>query len=350
MVFKKTTKGTFLDPDKNPALEKSDAAMLGIGFDLTASFAKGTANGPRAIIEASRQVEYEVPTTGIRLDEKIKVHNLGLLEFSFPKKLSEKQIEKETRKMVNAGKEILQKAVHEKKFLVVFGGDHSTTNAALEALAEKIDPKKICWLRLDAHLDLRNALEDNPLSHGSIGRRIFDKGVKQVFVGIRDQISSEEAEFISEQGISDEVFYCATQPKKFYEKKMPTWLEKENIVFEGRLSDTQLEKIVSKLDRPYLFINIDIDCLDANDFSGTGTPMPFGFSTAQLNDFLYEIVMHAHKTGTKILGFDIVEVFPILKDHKKPYSAENVLFSSNEMKAALLAFNILFWSFVERFK
>ncbi len=349
MTIKKITKGTFLDEDTNPILDKSDAAMLGIGFDLTASFAKGTRLGPQAILSSTRQTEFETPANGKRLDEKIKVHNLGLFEFNYKNNLSEKQIEKETRKMIDTAKKELKKAVEKQKYLIVFGGDHSTTNVTLQALSEKINPKEICWLRLDAHLDLRNALEDNPVSHGSIGRRVFDKGAKQIFIGIRDHISIEEAQFLEQNNLVDDVFYCPTQPKQLYEKKLPNWIEKENLFFNGKISEKQMNKILSKIDKKYLFINIDIDALDANDFPGTGTPMPFGLSTKEMNDLLFSVIEHAKKNGIKILGFDIVEVFPLLKNEKKGYSIENAITTGNEMKAALLAYNLLYWSFLERF-
>lgn len=337
--------GTFLDEETNPPLEKSQAAMLGIGFDLTASFGKGTRLGPQAILSATRQVEFESGATGKRLDKKVHVHNLGILEYEYKKKMSEKQIEKETKKMVNESYKLLKKPVEQKKFLIVFGGDHSTTNGTLNALTEKIDGKKIAWLRLDAHLDLREALEDNPLSHGSIGRRIFDKGIKQVFIGIRDQISGEEQEFIEKNNLADDIFYFGTQPQDLYDAALPAWIKKENISFTDHFTNQQIQKILSKLDREYLFINIDIDALDANEFHGTGTPVPFGMSYRHMNNLIYAVVKHAQEKGTKFLGFDIVEVFPLLKDWKKPYSFDNALVTPNEMKAAMLAYNILNWVF-----
>ena len=344
MAFKKPI-GTFLDEEENPLLEKSQAAMLGIGFDLTASFGKGTRLGPHAILAATRQVEFESGATGKRLDKKVRVHNLGMLEYDYKKKLSEKQVEKETKKMVNDAHKLLKKPVEQKKFLIVFGGDHSTTNATLNALTEKIEGKKIAWLRLDAHLDLREALEDNPLSHGSIGRRIFDKGIKQVFVGIRDQISTEEQEFIAKNNLADDVFYFATQPEEMYDERLPAWIAKENISFTDHFTSQQVQKILSKLDREYLFINIDIDALDANEFHGTGTPVPFGMNYRALNNLLYAVVKNAQEKNVKILGFDIVEVFPVLRDWKKGYSFENAAVTPNEMKAALLAYNLLNWVF-----
>ncbi|MBI4044135.1 MAG: arginase family protein [Candidatus Diapherotrites archaeon] len=344
MAFSKP-RSTFLDETKKPTLSESRCAMLGIGFDLTASFGKGTRLGPAAIIGASRQVEFESGATGKSLDEKVKVHNLGTLEYNYKKKLSEKQIEKETRKMVNDAGKLLEKPVEQKKFLMIFGGDHSVTNATLNALTEKIDGKKISWLRLDAHLDLRQALEHNPLSHGSIGRRVFDKGIKQVFVGIRDQISAEEQEFIEKNNLADDVFYFATQPEEMYDERLPAWMKKENISFTDHFTTQQVGKILSKLDREYLFINIDIDALDANEFHGTGTPVPFGMSYRALNNLLYATIKNAEEKDAKILGFDIVEVFPILRDWKKGYSFENAAVTTNEMKAALLAYNLLNWVF-----
>ncbi|MDO8634492.1 MAG: arginase family protein [archaeon] len=338
-------RGTFLDETKNPPIGESQCAMLGIGFDLTASFGKGTRLGPQAILAATRQVEFESGATGKRLDKKVSVHNLGILEYGYKKKLSEKQVEKETRKMVNDAYRLLRKPVEQKKFLVVFGGDHSTTNGTLNALTEKIDGKKIAWLRLDAHLDLRQALEGNPLSHGSIGRRVFDKGIRQVFVGIRDQISTEEQEFIAKNNLADDVFYFATQPQELYDERLPAWINKENISFTDHFTGQQVQKILSKLDRECLFINIDIDALDANEFHGTGTPVPFGMNYRALNDLLYAVIKNASEKETTILGFDIVEAFPILRDWKKGYSFENAAVTPNEMKAALLAYNLLNWVF-----
>ena len=101
--------------------------MLGIGFDLTASFAKGAWQGPRAVLEASRQVEFETPVIGKRLDGKIKIHNLGLLEFFFPKKLAERQAALETKKMIEAGKKELGKAVQKNKFLLVVRENQKTS-------------------------------------------------------------------------------------------------------------------------------------------------------------------------------------------------------------------------------
>lgn len=334
-----TPRGTFLDEEQNPSFDSSDAAFFGVEFDFTSTYGTGARFAPKAILDASRQIEFEVPFIGIRLDSKIKIHNLGMLHYKNPKSLKEVKLLSE--KMVSQAKILASKALGAGKFLFVLGGDHSVSNGAIQAISEKFDSKDVCVVCFDAHLDLREAYEGMPLSHASISRRVNDAGFNQVFIGQRDSISGEEAKFISKEGggLAGNIFYCPLLPRAFYEgKENRSWALKENILFDAKPTKTQMESILSKITQKNVWIELDIDVLDANEFLGTGTPMPGGMRLAVLNEILFEIISHAKKNEKRVLGFSLTEVLPV--------DVSNAF----EMNAALLCYNMLVYNFMERFE
>jgi arginase family enzyme len=122
------------------------------------------------------------------------------------------------------------------------------------------------------------------------------------------------------------------------------------MIREGSLSTFQIADVCSKIkDSRYLWISVDVDCLDSSEMPGTGTPLPLGLSRRSLRDTLYASIRGADNNYVKILGFDIVEVSP---QQKAPgaYSVENAVTTMNEMDAGLLAYNMLFWNFIDRFR
>src|SRR3546814_13910747 len=67
------------------------------------------------------------------------------------------------------------------------------TYGIVKAFANKFD--QLTVLQLDAHSDLREAYEDNPYSHASVMKRVYDLGLTICQAGIRAQCR-EEAELI----------------------------------------------------------------------------------------------------------------------------------------------------------
>ena len=59
--MKKT--GTLFFIEGNPSFEDCDVAVLGVAFDGNASYGKGAAEAPEAIITASLQMDIENPIT-----------------------------------------------------------------------------------------------------------------------------------------------------------------------------------------------------------------------------------------------------------------------------------------------
>ena len=343
--------GTFLDNEANPSLDEADAGILGVAFDSTASYKKGTRLGPQAIMQASHQIEY--PPTGSmeRLSDLVKLHFVGILEY--PEVEEHEDIDAVSKAMVAEVQSISEKILSRKKLLALLGGEHSVLNGTLKALGSIYQPADITILQIDAHLDLRKDFDGLKFSHGSIMRNALGAGFKAVQIGIRDQISGREdtggeAEFIAKARLAGRIFYCATQPGDFYSgrEKLGRWIERDNLIYDGQVNESQAKSIESLISTKYLWITIDVDGFDPAIFPGTGTPLPHGLTLPGVERLIYTLLT---KQQTKLLGFDIVEVAPQMRTDARKYSPRETVSTVTEMNAALLAYKIFFWNFLQRF-
>ncbi len=343
--------GTFLDNELNPSFREADAVIFGAAFDGTASYKKGTRFGSYAILDASHQIEYQPPFIRERLTDKVKINFAGILDYPETSGLDEKRIEDVSRKAVKDTKDIALEILRAKKLAVLLGGEHSITNGSLEAIAELFNPKDVTILHIDAHLDMRKAFEGLKYSHGSFMFNAIETGFKTVHVGIRDQIGSGdaggEAEYLDNKNLWGKIFFCATQPQEYYD--LFKLKQRENLIFNGTLSEKQTSKIISLIGTKYIHITIDVDGFDPAFFPGTGTPLPHGLTLASGEYLLYRVLKHAKKKGINLLGFDIVETSPLIAANAKSYSAQNTASTQTEMNAALLVYKLLLWNYFERF-
>lgn len=360
---KSTTKNTFIDDTQNPSFSKSEVVMLGVACDLTASYNKGTWLGPQAILDASHQVEFEVPLFHTSLTEQVSIHNLGIIETpqsinskGQPIHLPTKQLQSLMKEMTALTKQHALHTLQSNKLLMLFGGEHSVPNGIWQALEAQYPPSEVLILQFDAHLDLRDSYHDTPLSHACIMRRARDAGFRVLQVGVRDHISAEEAEYIRDQKIKDDIYFRPTNPPELYKDYSGTIqhqgvIEPSNLIWHGHLSDKQIADIAKKCAKAkHVWISIDIDCLDASDIPGTGTPLPFGLSRSGLRSCLYQVIKTLREKKVHLVGFDINEVSPQMRNASaKVYSPTNTFSTASEMDAALLAYYILFWNYLERF-
>ncbi len=357
---KSTTKASFIDDEKNVPYAQSDVVMLGVACDLTASYNKGAWHGPHAIIDASYQVEYATPGFHIPLTDKVHIHNFGILEciksvdacgvlIEHP----HEKIKRAMDAMVQKTEKISERVLRDDKFLMLFGGDHSVPNGVWNAM-ETVYGKDVTILQFDGHLDLRDELEGFRYSHACIMRRARDKGFRVVQVGPRDHISEEEADYVKMHRLQDDIYFCATQPEEFYQRfnkriRNGGVINPSQLIRHGELNKGQLASLEDKIARAeHLWISIDVDGLDASHIPGTGTPLPLGLSRSGMRNAIYHAIRAAQANRVHIVGFDINEVSPQLKK-EGPYSPMNTVTTMNEMDAALLAYNILFWNYIDRF-
>lgn len=264
-------KENFLAIEKEySSFDNSKIAILPAPYEKTTSYGKGTAKGPKAILDASHYVEFfdeetvkEVCfTTGIAsmkpLDFK-KLHGkkaLDLLYYS-------------VKELIDAG-----------KFVITLGGEHSISTAPIQAHFDSYPELSI--LHFDAHSDLREEYEGSKYSHASFAARVAEFTTKITQVGIRAQCK-EEYEFIKAKGIN--TFYAH---------------EIRNTGFD----DALITKMISTLDKN-VYITFDVDYFDPSIMPSTGTPEPNGFYWDETMRLLKRVCSERN-----LVGFDVVELAP----------------------------------------
>ncbi len=263
-------------------------AVLPIPYEATTTWGRGTAGGPRAIIEASQNLEL--------FDEELfcdtsslGIHTAAPVEVKGAPEESVGEIERRCGELLDA-----------KKFVVGLGGEHAITIGLARAHAAR--HKHLTVLQLDAHADLRDSYEGEKYSHACVMRRVLEVcPITQV--GIRS-ISEEEAPLLKNEDV-----------RTFFAHKirtMPAWAE--------RVADTLAENV---------YISIDIDVFDPSIVPGTGTPEPGGLNWWQVTGLLRQVC-----SRRKVVGFDINEVMPLAGER------------SSEFTAAKLAYRLLGYIFM----
>jgi agmatinase len=307
------------DPD-NAALEDSgifglpntpkDAkvVLIPVPFEATTSYGGGTADGPRAVLKASRQVDlfdldtgrpYEAGIAMLDESEEVRQWNNEAKRMAAPIIAAGGQGDHtEALREVNARCEKMNTWVYdttkrllaEGKQVGLIGGDHSTPFGCIRAHLEKYPGMGV--LHLDAHADLRDAYEGFTWSHASIMFNVVMKLPelnKLVQVGIRD-FSEAEFEMIEASEGRIETFFDAN-------------LARSKL---GGMSWRELvDNLVSVLPQQ-VYLSFDIDGLDPTLCPHTGTPVPGGLSFHEVTGILEGIA----RSGKKIVGFDLNEVTP----------------------------------------
>jgi agmatinase len=256
-------------------------AVLPVPYEGTASFKKGTAAGPEAIIDASRQVEL--------FDDELRgeFHTAGVATYPAIEPAGDPA--EQMRRIKVAALPIVRAG----EFLLTLGGEHSITAPLVEAVREVHGPLSV--LQVDAHADLRDSFDGTKHSHACVMRRVLElaEGIAQV--GIRN-FSLEENES------------CPAQVANFITPAViasdPKWI--------ARAISLLGEKV---------YLTIDIDGLDPAYAPGTGTPEPGGLTWQQLTALVRVVC-----TQRKVLAADIVEVCPIPPNHVTEFLAARLAY------------------------
>jgi agmatinase len=237
----------------------SKITILPVLFDKTSSWMNGSAKGPRAIINASKNMElYDIETGS-------EVYKNGIH--------TAKSVTSGTSKtMIDKVCSHVRKHIHDEKFVVVLGGEHTVSLGTIKAHNESFENLSI--LHLDAHSDLRDSYEGNRYSHACVMARVKDFNNHITSVGIRSMDSSE-LENINKRNI----FYASDI------QKSKGWIKKVC----GKLGEN-------------VYITIDLDVFDPSIMPSIGTPEPGGLGWYEVID-LFETVAKRKN----IVGFDVVE-------------------------------------------
>ena len=243
--------------------ENAAIAILPVPYDGTSTWLKGADKGPKAILEASVNMEfYDIET-----DSEVFTHGITTLE-PVTEDSSPEAMATEVEHRVDT-------LLKDKKFPVILGGEHSVSIGAFRAFAKHYDEFSI--LQLDAHSDMRPEYEGSTHNHACVMAR--GKEVATVAqVGIRSS-AIEEKENID----PDRIFYA----------------------HEIKESDSSWMYQVSQKLSDNVYVTIDLDVLDPAYMPSTGTPEPDGLAYRDIINFL-KLINERHN----IIGLDVVELCP----------------------------------------
>lgn len=249
------------------------------GFEATTTYGDGADKGPRAIIEASGQVEL--------FDEELwqeTYKKVNIVTAKEPKNL--KSLE-----------ETIGKALKEKRLPITLGGEHSLTPFIINAYKNN-GWKNFSILQFDAHADLRDGYLGKKYSHAAAMRRSLDNpGINLVQVGIRN-ISNENDEL---------VFWGKNQArvKTFWAKNKAAW---------------KIDNMINAL-KENVYITFDVDAFDSSLMPSTGTPEPGGLDWYEALNILRAVC-----TQKKIIGADFVELAPIKNFHAPDFLVAKLIY------------------------
>ena len=257
-----------------------NVALFGVPFDGGVSYRPGARFAPTRVREASSLGRGYHWTRGLQVFEKLRVADIG----DCP--TTPIHLERSYEQIESFAAQILKPtgADPARRFIAV-GGDHSITLPLLRA-ARKQFGRPLRLIHFDAHLDTYPAAWGCEYFHATWVRHAVDEGlVKKGDVwqlGIRGPLASEDdLEFVKKNGLRVMTI--------------------DDLRIKG-LED--FLKTLPRFDDEPTYMSFDIDCLDPAFAPGTGTPVPGGLTTYEVQRIL------RHLRVPNLVGADVVEVSP----------------------------------------
>jgi len=246
--------------------ESAQAVIYGMPMDYTVSFRPGSRFGPAAIRRSSIGLEEYSPYLDKHLEE-IKYFDAGDLLLPFGN----------AARSLDLIGEYVRKLLDDGKVPVGLGGEHLVSWPVIREVYAKYPDLKL--IHIDAHADLREQYEGEPLSHSTPIRKAANLiGGKNVYqFGIRSGMREEFA-----------------------------W-GRENVNFFPFDVLEPLKSVLSDFEGKPVYVTIDIDVLDPSAAPGTGTAEAGGITSKELLGAVHSIA----GSGANIVGFDLVEVAPV---------------------------------------
>ncbi|MEH7095938.1 agmatinase [Neobacillus vireti] len=251
----------------HPNFEDSQVVLYGMPMDWTVSYRPGSRFGPARIREVSIGLE-EYSFYLDRELEEVKYFDAGDIPLPFGN----------AQRSLDMIEEFVDQILEAGKFPLGMGGEHLVSWPVMKAMYKKYPDLAI--IHFDAHTDLREEYEGEPLSHSTPIRKIAEHiGPKNVYsFGIRSGMK-EELQWAKENGMHISKFEVLEPLKEI----LPT--------LAGRP----------------VYVTIDIDVLDPAHAPGTGTVDAGGITSKELLASIHAIA----RSEVNVVGGDLVEVAPI---------------------------------------
>lgn len=243
----------------------SKAVIYGMPMDFTVSFRPGSRFGPPRIREVSIGLEEYSPYLDRSLED-IEYFDAGDLLLPFGN----------AARSLDIIGEFVRGVLADGKMPLGLGGEHLVSWPIFREVYAKYPDLAI--IHFDAHADLREQYEGEPLSHSTPLRKAAGlMGGRNIYqFGIRS-------------GSREEWQYA-----------------RENINFYPFEVLEPLKKVLPELAGRPVYLTIDIDVLDPSCAPGTGTAEAGGITSKELIDAVHAIA----RSGVNVVGCDLVEVAP----------------------------------------
>jgi arginase len=245
-------------------ISSGSIALVGVPWDEHSSFLRGAAEAPGRIRAALFSSSTNLSTeAGLDLGHEPRLVDAGDIEAgSGPAAAG--NIER-------AAGVLLSRGAH----LLALGGDHAVTYPLLRAHARA--GARLSVLHLDAHPDLYQDFEGDPLSHASPFARIMEEGLaaRLVQVGVRT-LNQPQRTMAERFGV--EIIEMKDWQGKDWQGAVP--------VLEGDV-----------------YLSLDLDVLDPAFAPGVAHNEPGGLSTR-------EVIAIVQRFRGRLVGADIVELNP----------------------------------------
>ncbi len=274
--------------------ERADAVILPLPVEKTVCYGSGTWRAPRAILDASCQLELFDEETLVDFSQSPRVHTL-------PPLLADDSLEDY---LGQVGDRIRR---FRDKFVVALGGEHTVTYGTVTGLVD--DPAEVTLVQIDAHADLIDELDGRRWSHGTVMRRLWERGCRLIQIGVRSLSRSEYDLASSDDRI---VTYYAHRLAEQWEELL-----------------ARLRQLQGKV-----YLSVDADGLDPSLIPSTGTPQPNGLTWGQAIDVIRCLSVDSR---CRLVGADLVEL--IASPHPP---------GCDVLAAKLVAKILAFWSLGRR--
>lgn len=237
-------------PGATPPDEDDAYVVIGAPLDHTTTFYPGARFGPERIRHHARHFDDYDHVTGQHFSD-LKVGDHGDIDAW-----------DDTEDYLEYLRSILSGYILDGAVPLVLGGEHTVSIAGVQATEAST------FVSIDAHLDLRDEYDGNPLNHATTTRRALEHVDEAVIIGARTGAREEWER-------ADEPDVTVVTPDD-----ADSWEPSE-------LGD--------------VYLSVDIDGIDPSAAPGTGTPEPFGLAPTTVHDLVTRL-------ATQAIGFDVVEV------------------------------------------
>ncbi|USZ67471.1 agmatinase [Halorussus salilacus] len=239
-------------PGASADRDTAEYVVVGAPLDVSTTFQPGARFGPERVRRFARTFDDYDARTGHHFSE-LAVHDHG-----------DVRAWDDAAEYLEYLEGVATDAVWDDAVPLLLGGEHTVTLAGVRA----VDPD--VFVCLDAHLDLREEYDGNPLSHATVTRHALDVADEAVILGAR---TGSEAEYER----ASEADVTVVPPEE-----VGNW-------------DPDFDAETS------VYLSVDIDAADPGFAPGTGTMEPFGLTPREMRDAVRAVAPRAD-------GFDVVEV------------------------------------------